>query len=103
MSGNVGSARWHDRLLSSALTDASSLVGSPGTENITLEYLGDTVASLGRKLTPEVDVRIGSQPLEDPRLTFTSSDPSIVEVQPDGQLYMRKLGTASVSVSVRSS
>src|SRR5687767_13922762 len=86
-----------------ATCDASSLVSPPGTEAITLEYLGDTVASLESVLTPEVGVSIGSRPLEDPRLSFSSSDPSVVEVLPDGRLYMRKLGTATLIVSIRSS
>ena len=86
-----------------ATCDASSLVSPPGAEDITLEYLGDTVASLGRVLTPAVEVRVGTRTLEDPRLVFSSSDPSIIEVLPDGQLYLRRLGTAALLVSVRSS
>ena len=81
----------------------ASLVSSPGTEAITLAYLGDTVASVGRLLTPEVDVRIGDRPLDAPHLTYSSSDPSVVEIMPDGQLYLRRLGTASLVVSLRSS
>ena len=83
--------------------DAVSLVSPPGADPITLEYIGDTVATMGDTIAPGVDVRVGDRPLEAPHLSYTSSDPSIVEVQPDGQLYMRRLGTVSLIVSLRSS
>ena len=83
--------------------DAASLVSPPDIEPITLQYMGDTVASMGDTIPTGVDVRVGDRPLDAPQLTYTSSDPSIVEVQPDGQLYMRRLGTVSLIVSLRSS
>jgi hypothetical protein len=86
-----------------ATCDASSLVSPPGTEDIALEYLGDTVAAMGRLVAPDVEVQVGGKPLADPRLTYTSSDPSVLEITPDGQLYMRRLGTASLVISLRSS
>jgi hypothetical protein len=58
---------------------------------------------MGRLITPDVEVRVGDRPVEAPRLVYSSSDPSIVEIMPDGQLYLRRLGTASLSVSLRSS
>ena len=83
--------------------DASSLVSPAGTEAISLTYRGDSVASVGRLVAPDVEVLVGDRPLDDPRLTYSSSDPSVLEVMADGQLYMRRLGTASLIVSLRSS
>lgn len=83
--------------------DASSLVSPPGAEPITFEYTGDTIASMGNTVATGVNVRIGDRPLDAPNLSYTSSDPRIVEVLPDGQLYMRRLGTAALTVTLRSS
>ena len=83
--------------------DATSLVSPPGTGEIRLTYLGDTVASVGRLIVPEVEVLVGTRPLDDPQLSYSSSDPSVLEVMPGGQLYIRRLGTASLVVSLRGS
>ena len=81
--------------------DAASLVSPPGTEAITLNYLGDTVASVGRLIDPEVEVLVGTRPLDDPQLSYSSSDESVLEVMPNGQLFLRRLGTATLVVSLR--
>ena len=43
--------------------DATSLVSPPGTEDISLTYVGDTVASVGRLIAPQVEVLVGTRPL----------------------------------------
>jgi hypothetical protein len=86
-----------------ATCDASSLVAPAGVEEIVLSFAGDTVLSVGRLIVPEVEVTVDGRPLIDPRLSYTSSNPSVVEITPGGQLYLRRLGTASVSVTLRSS
>ena len=83
--------------------DATSLVSPPGTDEISLSYLGDTVAAVGRLIAPQVEVRVGTRLLDDPQLSYSSSDPSVLEVLPDGQLYLRRLGTASLVVALRGS
>ena len=86
-----------------ATCDAASLVGPAGVEKVSLTYGGDTVLSVGRLIVPEVEVTLDGAPLADPRLSYSSSNPEVVEITPEGMLYLRRLGTASVSVSVRSS
>ena len=86
----------------SATCDATSLVAPPGVENVTLAYGGDTLLSVGRIVVPEVDVTVDGSPLAAPRLIYTSSNPDVVEITPEGQLYLRRLGQASISVALRS-
>lgn len=86
-----------------ATCDAASLVAPPGVDDLVISYNGDTVLSVGRLIVPEVSVLLNGEPLTDPRLAYTSSDPTTVEVTPEGQLFLRRLGTASITVAVRSS
>ena len=85
-----------------ATCDATSLVAPAGVEKVSLTHGGDTVLSVGRLVVPEVEVTVDGSPLAEPRLTYTSSNPEIVEITPEGQLYLRRLGTASITVALRS-
>lgn len=86
-----------------ATCEASSLVAPAGVAKIALRYGGDTVLSVGQVIAPQVEVTLDGEPLTEPRLTYASSDPRVVEITPEGKLYLRQLGTAAISVSLRSS
>ena len=86
-----------------ATCDPSTLASPPGIESISIAYGSDTVLALGRIITPQVDVFLDGRPLEEPRLSFRSSDSSIVEIMTDGRINPKRLGTASVAIILRSS
>jgi hypothetical protein len=78
----------------------ANLVGPAGVDRITLAFLGDTILAVGQVMRPAIEVRDGEALIAAPRLVLGSSDSSIIDITTDGELILRRLGTASVTASL---
>ncbi len=87
----------------SALTcDASEALAPPGSEDIVLVYVGDSVFVSGERSAIEARAEVNGKPLAEPRLRFTSSDSNIVAVIGIDSLIARNPGMVSLAIRLES-
>ena len=55
-----------------------------GLRDVVVSYLGATNLSVGTRIAPVVSVEVDGVPVPNPRLRFTSSDPTVLALTPIG-------------------
>lgn len=84
-----------------ATCDASTALGPAEVRDIGLRWTGDTALVAGAMLQPVVTVTIDGETYARARLRFSSGDPAVVRVGPDGRsLHAVAVGTALVTVQL---
>lgn len=75
-----------------------------GLKNIVIRYVGDTVLTTGQRVPPAVSVTADGQAVPDPRLSFTSSDTTVVALIPIGDtLVACRSGRVQLTIRLVSS
>ncbi len=57
---------------------------SAGLRDVVVSYLGATALSVGTRIAPVVSVEVDGVAVPNPRLRFTSSDPTVLALTPIG-------------------
>src|SRR5687768_14998691 len=73
----------------------ANLIGPAGLDDVALTFSGDSMLALGRTVPAPIEVRHAGTVVASPRLALTSSDSSVVDIAPNGDLVLRRLGSAT--------
>lgn len=75
-----------------------------GLNDVVVTYCGDTLLKVGARSAAVVVVKANGAPILNPRLTFSSSDPTVVALTPIGDtLVAQKMGDVLLTVQLVSS
>ncbi len=75
-----------------------------GLNNVTVTYCGDTLLAVGAREAAVVVVRANGATIRNPRLSFSSSDTTVLALTPTGDtLVARTLGHVLLSITLVSS
>ena len=75
-----------------------------GLNGVVVSYLGATDLTVGARIAPDVSVEADGVPVPNPRLRFTSSDPTVLALTPMGDtLVACGVGQALLTIGLVSS
>jgi hypothetical protein len=77
---------------------------SAGPKDVVIRYVGDSVLNTGQRVAPDVSVTAGGEAVANPRLTFSSSDTTVLALIPIGDtLVACRSGRVQLTIRLISS